>query len=97
MKSNTCTLKKDDDLLLPVISKTDTHIDHTKTKAQQRIQFNLNKTTKNFSFDSNLFSEQDGNLMLDLANLKFYMFLFSIFQRNTWFEWNIPGKEDPLK
>ena len=79
------------ELLLLIKKHTDTLIEQTKTKAQETLEFKINKQLENFSFDPPINLVEKGKWLLAVSSFECTIFVFNITNENNSFSIIIPG------
>ena len=79
------------ELLLLIKKHTDTLIQQTKTKAQETLEFKMNKQMQTFSFNPPINSVEEGKWLLAVSSLECTNSVFNITNENNSFSIIIPG------
>ena len=79
------------DLLLLIKKHTDTLIEQTKTKPQEKLEFELNKQMQTFSFNPPIILLEEDKRLLAVSSLEFTNSVFNITNKNNSFSITIPG------
>ena len=70
-------------MLLLIKKRTDTLIEHTKTKAQETLEFKLNKQMKTFSFNPPISLIEECNCLLGVTSFECTNSVFNINDENN--------------
>ena len=81
----------DDGLLLLIKKHTDTLIEQTKTKAQETLEFKMNKQMQTFSFNPPINLVEEGKWLLAVCSFECTNSVFNITNENNSFSIIIPG------
>ena len=79
------------ELLLLIKKHTDTLIEQTKTKAQETLEFKMNKQTQTFSFSPPINLVEEGKWLLAVSSFECTNSVFNITNENNSFSIIIPG------
>ena len=79
------------ELLLLIKEHTDTHIDQTKTKPQETLQFKLIKQMETFSFSRPIYLDKEGKWPLSVTFFEATESVFDITDGNNSFSITTPG------
>ena len=80
-------------MLLLIKKQTDTLIEQTKTKAQEILEFEMNKQVQTFSFNPPIYLVEKGKRLLGLSSLECTNSVFKITNENNLFSIIIPGHD----
>ena len=73
-----------EDLLLSITKNCETLIEQTHRKAEETLEFKMNKSRKTFNFKPPI--QTEGNWMIGLVDLEVYNSIFNITEQNNKFE-----------
>ena len=79
------------ELLLLIKKHTDTLIEQTKTKAQETLEFKMNKQRQTFSFNPPLSLIEEGKWLMAVSLFDCTNYVFNITNENNSFSIIIPG------
>ena len=79
------------DLLLLNEKQTDTLIEHTRTKPQGTLEFEMNKQMQRFSFIPPINLVEEGEWLLAVSSFECTISVFNITKENNSFSITIPG------
>ena len=79
------------ELLLLIKNRTDTLIEQTKTRAQETLEFKMNKQMQTFSFNPPINLVEEGNWLLAVSSFECTNSVFNITNENNSFSIIIPG------
>ena len=79
------------ELLLSIKKHTDTLIEQTKTRAQETLEFKMDKQMQTFSFNPPINLVEEGKWLLAVSSLECTNSVFNITNENNSFSINIPG------
>ena len=79
------------ELLLLIKKHTDTLIEQTKTRAQETLEFKMNKQMQTFSFNPPINLVEEGKWLLAVSSLECTNSVFNITNKNNSFSIIIPG------
>ena len=73
------------ELLLLIKKHTDTLIEQTKTRAQETLEFEMNKQMQTFSFNPPINLVEEGKWLLTVSSFECINFVFNITNENNSF------------
>ena len=79
------------ELLLSIKKHTDTLIEQPKTKAQETLEFRMNKQMQTFSFNPPIKLVEEGKWLLGVSSFECTKSVFNITKENNSFSIFIPG------
>ena len=79
------------ELLLLIKKHTDTLIENTKTRAQETLEFKMNKQMQTFSFNPPINLVEEGKWLLGVSSLECTNSVFNITNKNGLFSIIVPG------
>ena len=79
------------ELLLSIKKHTDTLIEQTKTRAQETLEFKMNKQMQKFSFNPPINLVEEGKWLLTVSSFEYTNSVFNITNENNSFSIIIPG------
>ena len=79
------------ELLLLIKKHTDILIENTKTRAQETLEFKMNKQMQTFSFNPPITSVEEGKWLLAVSSFECTNSVFNITNDNNSFSIIIPG------
>ena len=79
------------ELLVLIKKHTDTLIEQTRTRAQETLEFKMDKQMQNFSFNPPIILVEEGKWLLAVSSLECTNFVFNITNENNSFSIIIPG------
>ena len=79
------------ELLLSRKTQTETIIEHTKTRPQETLEFQMNKKMETFSFNPPINLSEEGNWFLSVSSFQGTISVVNIINENNSFLITIPG------